>query len=390
MEECAPSVYDQIGHMRKNGITFNIVTEEEAACFLAQNNFFFKLKAFDKNFDKYKSDDNPKCGQYIHLDFAYLIDLSRKDALLRELVLDLALDLEHYLKVAVNRVLMESTIRTDEIIEKFLDFSRTKSLRQIADTPLNEADKMAAIELQGLSAEFIRVFSEGKNTDGLAPIQNKIYDIAYQLNRGNDCGHIEKSVRHLGASFYSRQLVEKYGSIDVMRPWHFMEMASFGDFITFYKFLFFDSPEREQLEFCTACSNDVQNAKKIKRLLFPAKALRNAAAHNDCLLNSLKYRSSKPIKPIYTYLLDICRTQEPIIDKSWRTPVAHDCSALLICYDLIVPSGETKKRAACKMKEASDRLSTNLAYYERQDEVYSALVLLIRLTDSFSSRWLNG
>lgn len=390
MEEQALSVTGQIEQMRRNGIAFIEFTEEDAAEFLAKSNFFFKLKAFDKNFDKYVRNDNPKLGQYIHLDFAYLVDLSRKDAVLRELVLDLALDLEHYLKVAANRALMSSGVRVDTLIGEFLSFSKARSLNQIADMPFDEVSKGEVEELLDLSTSLLRDASDGASKEVLAAKRAAIFSIAHNLNKGIDCEHVERSFEHLGSSHYSKKLVEKYGALDVMKPWHFMEMASFGDFIAFYKFLFFDSCEHEQLKRCSASAEDVRNARKIRRLLFPAKTLRNAAAHNDCLLNSLKRRMIGPIKTIYDYLLDNCEIQKIFIDKSWRVPAVHDYSALLICYELIVPDGETKARAARNMQEVSSVMGENLSYYEEQDEVFSALKLLAELTGCFSERWISA
>ena len=49
------NINQQINHMKIiNGIKFNIMTEDEAIEFLKYNNYFFKIKCFAKNFDKYK------------------------------------------------------------------------------------------------------------------------------------------------------------------------------------------------------------------------------------------------------------------------------------------------------------------------------------------------
>ncbi|MEC4273421.1 Abi family protein [Adlercreutzia sp. R25] len=321
------------------------------------------------------------------MDFAYLVDLSRKDAVLRELVLDLALDLEHYLKVVVNRVLMESNLKIDSLIEKFFAFSKKKALAQIVQAPLDEAADANAKKLQSLSAEFLNMRSSDGSKSELAAAQAQIYSAAYSLCGGIDCDHVERSLLHFGSSRYSKRLVEKYGSLEIMQPWHFMEMASFGDFIAFYKFLFFDSGEHDQLKHCSEVAKDVRNAQHIKRLLFPAKTLRNAAAHNDYLLNDLKHRMKEPIKSIYKHLIELYDIPKTTIDKSWKTPAAHDYASLLICYGLIVPDGETKTRAARKMHEGFCALSQNLSYYREQDDVFCSLELIAKLTDCFSKRW---
>ena len=76
--------------------------EKTAARFLSDRNYLFKLKAFAKNYEKCFKDGDRK-GRYIRLEFAYLVELSRIDRQLRDLVLHLTLDIEHYLKVRINR-----------------------------------------------------------------------------------------------------------------------------------------------------------------------------------------------------------------------------------------------------------------------------------------------
>jgi len=91
------SIPAQIKDMKEAGITFDIFSENEAARYLDLQTYYFRIKSYAKNYEKYLTTD--KQGQYINLDFAYLVDLSEIDSLLRELVLKMTLTLEHYLKV---------------------------------------------------------------------------------------------------------------------------------------------------------------------------------------------------------------------------------------------------------------------------------------------------
>lgn len=96
------TIPEQISYMRDvKGIKFNIVNEESAAHFLSSNNYYFKLKAFAKNYSKCNS--GPEKGKYYDLDFAYLQELSTLDMYLRKAILNMSLNIEHFLKVRLLR-----------------------------------------------------------------------------------------------------------------------------------------------------------------------------------------------------------------------------------------------------------------------------------------------
>ena len=71
---------EQVEHSLSKGITFNDITESAAEEYLVENNNYFKLRAFRKNFSK-----STKTGKYINLDFSYLIDLACIDNRLRRI-----------------------------------------------------------------------------------------------------------------------------------------------------------------------------------------------------------------------------------------------------------------------------------------------------------------
>lgn len=389
MQGCAPTAQDQVASMLSNGIRFEHMSCEEAIVFLTERNFFFKVKAFDKNFDKYIKETDPRYGKYVDLDFAYLADLSRKDALLREAILDLALDLEHYLKVTVNRVIMEAQIPTQSIMHDFFEFSRNRAYFQMR----SKIQRSDAAEKASVIIEHAKALSESckSGTDDDVVVQSaKIHDAACDLSFGIDPDHIEKSIAFLNASFYSRKLVEKYGDLTTMEPWHFMEMASFGDFISFYKFIIFDSAEKEIIERRPGSRQDATTAKFIKNLLFPTKTLRNAAAHNDCLLNSLKERMHRPVKKIRDLLIGPYGLGTTEVNRSWQTPVVHDLAALLISYDRVVPFGETKQRAGHTLNQIQIVMKNNTSFYLSQEEVKNALALIGNMAACFSNKYLTA
>ena len=107
---------EQIKHLKNKGVKFEIVTEEEALLFLQQNTYYFKLKAFTKNFMKNEG------GQYCNLDFYHLEFLSRLDEKIRKIIFQITSTIEHYIRVNVNYYF---TLKTDEdgysILKEFLN-----------------------------------------------------------------------------------------------------------------------------------------------------------------------------------------------------------------------------------------------------------------------------
>lgn len=85
-----------IAHMEHKGILFDIISKNEAKIFLEQHSYYFKLAAYRKNYDKSLVGKN--IGKYINLDFAYLKDLYTIDVQLRSIILQMCLDIEHFLK----------------------------------------------------------------------------------------------------------------------------------------------------------------------------------------------------------------------------------------------------------------------------------------------------
>ena len=96
-----------ISHMEEKGIRFNIISKADAEKFLEMNNYYMKLASYRANYDKYPS-GHVNEGKYKALEFAYLKELSLIDMHLRYLILDMTLDIEHFIKVKLIDIYDES------------------------------------------------------------------------------------------------------------------------------------------------------------------------------------------------------------------------------------------------------------------------------------------
>ena len=113
------TIDEQIAHMKSKGITFNIMSEEDAKEFLTHNNYYMKLASYRANYQKHQEGKN--VGRYINLDFAYLKELSTIDMHLRYQLFEMCLDIEHALKVRLIEKITNNPAEDGyEAVRKFL------------------------------------------------------------------------------------------------------------------------------------------------------------------------------------------------------------------------------------------------------------------------------
>lgn len=91
------TVPEQIAHLRSKGVTFTLCTEADAARHLHEKCQFFRIYSYRGLFDKCVGGE--RNGQYANLDFAHLKELSNIDRRLRDVLLPMTLDVEHFTKV---------------------------------------------------------------------------------------------------------------------------------------------------------------------------------------------------------------------------------------------------------------------------------------------------
>lgn len=170
----------QIAHLKLKGVKFEYMSEDAAKAYLQQNNNYFKLRAYRKNFPKHPGGEHK--GQYINLDFAELKDLSIIDMRMRYVFIHMALDIEHFAKVKLLRAIEESPNDGYQIVKDYCDSLKLQDIEN--DTKRYES----------LQSELDR-------------------------NRGN---------------VYCGGIIEKYEN--EYPVWAFIEIISFGTLVHFYSF----------------------------------------------------------------------------------------------------------------------------------------------------------
>ena len=241
------SFNDQIKHLQKRGVTFDGINTEDAKKFLIYSNYFYKLYSYRKNFNT-KIDSNDSTNRvYIGLDFSMLVDLSKFDRELRYAILELSLDVEHGLK--------------------------RKLVSEITRNPKEQ------------NGEIIKSYLE--NT-----ITNK------ELNLNLNWANLNKNLDNvLNENYFNENLIEHKKCDNVIcykkwKIWEFVEAIDFGNLINIFNL------------YANTYSCKMVN----KYVLLTAKSLRNASAHNSCLIDDLSRKFSANARHINNEVIKFTKT----------------------------------------------------------------------------------
>lgn len=299
------TVKEQVDYMRDvSGIKFNITTEEQAKSFLSNNTYYFKIKSYAKNYEKYKQGEN--AGKYINLDFAYLVEISKIDMYFRRIILKMTLDIEHFLKV-----------------------------------------------------KLLRDFQNNYEEDGYSIINEFL----------EQYGYIEENINLKGKNSICTDLVSKYK--DNFAIWNIVEILSFNDFTKLYEMYY----------------KKYKNKDSSVKFLWSVRFLRNAAAHNSCLLNSLRTPYSYKIKPnkmVMNYLSKVEGIGRTARVNRMQNPVIHDFIVTLYVFNNIISSKEIKLSTMTELKDLVDnKISRNKEFFEKNQILIAYYNFTKKIIDHF-------
>ena len=358
----------QVRHLKDRGVRFELTDEREAERFLRESNFFFKVKAFAKCFSRYTNPGSERFGSYINLDIAHLAELTRLDHHLRETVLSLTLDIEHCMKVELNRMIMDAGDDPYELMASFFDSERERKVRVLEKRVDLCSIRSKAPVVRSLSGDLAA--SDAKSV--ISALASLLH-LASDALGGIDPDHTERSLAGLGGSSYTRGLVEKYGDPGHMAVWSYLELASFGGVISLYKYYVF---ERRAMK----------DEEAVKGLLFPTKALRNAAAHNGNMLSTLGSKLRKPVGSISRMAVEELGIDRELVSLTKRAPIVHDFTALALCYMHLVKSEDARGDAAERLRALRRRFMAHRDYFSKQGELKNGLAMLSEVMDRAAGR----
>ncbi|OBV29184.1 hypothetical protein BKN38_04245 [Helicobacter sp. CLO-3] len=200
----------------------------------------------------------------------------------------------------------------------------------------------------------------------------KVYLNAHFCNNKNEDGYsivkdflaqnteIEKQIsnKSRGVSFV-KNLLARYGTD--LALWNLIEVLSYGDFLKFYKFYFEKYPNKENLY----------------PLAYRVRKLRNATAHNNCILNTLKipydsnFTSNKMLQSHLVKIKNISKTARSKIDKN---PALHDFSASILLFMRLCNSHGMKKTKRKELLCLFERFERNKNFFIKNNFLVSQFV----------------
>ena len=172
-------------------------------------------------------------------------------------------------------------------------------------------------------------------------------------------------------NFYNRQGFEKYK--EKPSVWSIVETLSFSDFIDFYSYYY--------QYFHLKCEY-TPHFDSVRRL-------RNAAAHNACMISNLK--SQNWFKSDFEINFELLGANLGIgngtISSCMKVPVLNDFAVMLSNYVKLVSSPKVKEKTLEEIKEFfNGRMILHKDYFENVNEIKNAYHFAKAVLDFYSSK----
>lgn len=258
-------------------------------------------------------------GKYERLDFAYLKELSIIDMHFRFIISKMCLDIEHALKVRIiHDIELDTTTDAYDIVNQFFESN--------PDIVRNLETKISSPFTGDLIQKYFTVSNNSKNS--LGKIRSSI--IAH-----DDCP-----------------------------AWVVVEVLSYGEFIRFYNNYYSNCPP--------ISSN----------LLHLVRSLRNATAHNNCMLANLNRNTSKPPAEIKVAVQKINGLSKSQRQKSLSARPMLEFVTMLYVYNAIV----TEKVKYHHIKELKElfykRMVEKKAFFKNNDLIKNNYIFACIMIDN--------
>ncbi|MCR5046329.1 MAG: Abi family protein [Treponema sp.] len=180
--------------------------------------------------------------------------------------------------------------------------------------------------------------------------------------------YISQTNRNTG---YGENSFEKY--LPAPAVWNFVEMITFADFISFYAFYY---------DFMRSDCEYIKHFDSVRRI-------RNACAHNVCMLSSFK--------PVQGFKSDLETNFELLggnigvgngtISTCMKVPLLNDFAVMLSVYTKLISSPKIKEITFKEIKDFFDgRMVYKKQYFENNQDIKNAYHFARKVLDYYSTK----
>ena len=200
-----------------------------------------------------------------------------------------------------------------------------------------------------LKVKIINDSQENPADDGYAVVENF-------LETHNRVRHLIENLNN-SSNFYNRQVFDKYK--EKTSVWSIVEMLGFSDFIDFYAHYY---------QFFHLKCEYTPHFDSVRRL-------RNAAAHNTCMISNLKPQSwfKSDIEINFELLGANLEVGNGVISSCLKVPVLNDFAVMLSNYVKLISSPKIKEKTLEEMQEFfNGRMILHKDYFSNISEIKNA------------------
>lgn len=232
-----------------------------------------------------------------------------------------------------------------------LDFSYLQDLARL-DMYFREIVFKITVDIEHLLRVQIMNASQNNLTDDGYSIVND-----YLTNKNQDLNKylLERSQASSDSGYNTALIKNNYPAMPI---WVFLEVISFGELIDFYSYY----------------TNQYPIGNNVSKYLWSARIMRNAAAHNSCILNRLTEYTTED-KVNYTLKRSIKKTLPYVsskdLKKYQKNPVIQDFMDILMVFRVLDKSRSTLTRRLNDIDAFLQRCQKNKSYYDKNLQLKS-------------------
>ena len=275
----------------------------------------------------------------------------------------------NYLRTASYRALYPKQVEGARVGQYVnLDFAHLAALSS-ADRLLREALLAAAIDIEHFAKVGVLGRCEDEGEDGYAIVRDYLSSLTHDARRRLHAGLRARGAEGAGHDTYSGDLIARY--LDEYPVWVLLEVCEFGTFVDFYRFCAERWGDRDMLD--------------QHYILKSVKAVRNAAAHNCCILNGLTASGDAKTFPISEPITRALNEAGMKNTKTRRKNLSNlrmaQIAAVLYSTSALCKRDSALTRNTAKFQQVKKRIEGDMPLYRTNNAAASSLAFIVKLID---------